>query len=79
MNEEMLVYMSLKTQALWTVLYVHSYPKGDEQSRDGIPFPTLCKEVQECGQLYRNLVEAKMQLGGPHTPPGVLGPIHVPS
>ena len=35
---------------------------------DGLDsFFSLCKEVQECDKLYRNLVEAKIQLWGPYT------------
>lgn len=46
--------------------------------RIGFLFSPLCKEVQECGKLYRNLVEAKIQLWGPYTITRIFGTIHFP-
>lgn len=36
---------------------------------------SLCKEVQECDKLYRNLAEAKIQLWGPYTIIRIFGTI----
>ncbi|KAF6131231.1 hypothetical protein HJG60_008091 [Phyllostomus discolor] len=78
-NEECLFLCHCTTQALRTVLYVHICPDREEQSRGSSPSFPLCKEAHECGQLYRNLVEATVQLGGPCALLGVLGPAHAPA